>query len=57
MDFKYLVVLHREENKITCTVSEIKQSIADLKKLLDANDVGTVFAYESLRILNSKDCL
>lgn len=51
MDSKHLSDLKIWEDKITSTISKIKQKIIDVKELYDSNDICPVCEYTSEHII------
>lgn len=47
MDYKLLAALNEKDDDYTNSISEIKQSITDLKTILDSNDMNLVSTYQS----------
>ncbi|XP_062588316.1 uncharacterized protein LOC134249994 [Saccostrea cucullata] len=47
MKAKHLAAVNKQENEIKQITSEVKQSIFDLKKILDSNDVSLTSGYKS----------
>lgn len=46
MENKEMTILMNQEDEVKHTISEITQCIADLKKVLNSNDVSIVSAYK-----------
>eukprot|EP00105_Crassostrea_gigas_P035266 XP_019919414.1 PREDICTED: E3 ubiquitin-protein ligase TRIM23-like [Crassostrea gigas] len=47
IESKFMTALSKQEEEITCTISEVAKSIANMKKLLTSKDVVLVSAYRS----------
>ncbi|XP_061177565.1 E3 ubiquitin-protein ligase TRIM36-like [Saccostrea echinata] len=47
MKIKHLAALNKQKNEIKQITSDVKQSILDLKKILDSNDVSLTSVYKS----------
>ncbi|XP_062600314.1 uncharacterized protein LOC134261948, partial [Saccostrea cucullata] len=47
MKTKHLAILDKQENEIKQIISDVKQSILDLKKILDSIDITLTVAYKS----------